>query len=165
MVSLKVNDVKTFMNKLLIQSVFDNFLVSEVEVVTSNKFTIDGFLQKSYYNSDELEALDGRVYSTWGELRPFVYQIIKGHRTPTSFRMILQLNRLNTEKVVLKGGVPLRVEDVGGLFLNIRFEQNSLVLVTGTSIKVFTLDKSLDQVWDKDMKVFLKYNEILVEEI
>lgn len=164
MISLKVADVKAFMNKLLLQSVFDNFLVSEVEVNTANKFSIQGDLNQSFFSSDELEALDGRTYSTWGELRPILYQIIKGNRTPLSFKMVFLLSKSNTENVLSKSGLPFKYEDIGGLFLNIRFDQNGLYLITGTSIKIFTLDKSLDQVWEKDLKTFLKYHEIPCEE-
>ena len=164
MISLKVVDVKAFMNKLLLQNVFDNFWVSEVEVNTSNKFTIQGDLNQGYFSSDELEALDQRTYSTWGELRPIIYQIIKGNRTPTSFKMVFLLSQKNTENVLSKSGLPYKYEDIGGLFLNIRFDQNGLYLITGTSIKLFTLDKSLDKVWEKDVKTFLKYHEIPCEE-
>lgn len=163
MVSLKVVDVKACMNKLLLQSVFDNFLVSEVEVNMANKYVIQGDINKSFLSNDEIEALDGREYSTWNELRPMVLQMMKGSRTPSSFKMVFVLSKSNTIHVLEKSGLPFRYEDIGGLFLNIRFDSNGLYFVTGTSIKVFTLDKSLDQVWDKDVKTFLKYHEIACE--
>lgn len=165
MISLKVADVKAFMNKLLLQNVFDNFLVSEVEVNTANKYTIVGDLNQGFFSNDEVEALDGRTNSTWGELRPVVFQIIKGNKTPLSFKMVFLLSKSNTVNVLTKSGLPLRPEDIGGLFLNIRFDQNGLYLITGTSMKVFTLDKSLDQVWDRDVKIFLKHHEIPCEEV
>lgn len=164
MISLKVADVKAFMNKLLLQNVFDNFLVSEVEVNMANKYTIQGEMNQSFYSNDEKELLDGRIYSTWGELKPMVLQMMKGNRTPLSFKMVFLLSKSNTIHVLEKSGLPFRYEDVGGLFLNLRFDSNGLYLITGTSLKVFTLDKSLDQVWEKDLKTFLKYHEIPCEE-
>ena len=163
MVSLKVVDVKACMNKLLLQNVFDNFLVSEVEVNMANRHVIQGELNKSFLCNDELEALNGRQYSTWSEIRPMVLQLMKGNRTPTSFKMVFILSKSNTEHVIEKNGLPFRYEDLGGLFLNIRFDSNGLYFITGTSIKVFTLDKTLDQVWDKDVRTFLKYHEIACE--
>lgn len=163
MVSLKVVDVKACMNKLLLQNVFDNFLVSEVEVNMANKYVIQGDINKSFLSNDEIEALDGREYSTWNELRPMVLQMMKGSRTPSSFKMVFVLSKSNTIHVLEKSGLAFRYEDIGGLFLNIRFDSNGLYFVTGTSIKVFTLDKTLDQVWDKDVKTFLKYHEIACE--
>lgn len=164
MISLKVADVKAFMNKLLLQNVFDNFLVSEVEVNMANKYTIQGEMNRSFFSNDELEVLDGRMYSTWGELRNMVLQMVKGNRTPLSFKMVFLLSKENTIHVLEKSGLPFRYEDIGGLFLNLRFDQNGLYLITGTSLKVFTLDKSLDQVWEKDVKTFLKYHDIPCEE-
>ena len=163
MVSLKVVDVKACMNKLLLQNVFDNFLVSEVEVNMANRHVIQGELNKSFLSNDELEALNGRQYSTWSEIRPMVLQLMNGNRTPTSFKMVFSLSKSNTEHVIEKNGLPFRYEDLGGLFLNIRFDSNGLYFITGTSIKVFTLDKTLDQVWDKDVRTFLKYHEIACE--
>lgn len=151
------------MNKLLLQNVFDNFLVSEVEVNMANRHVIQGELNKSFLSNDELEALNGRQYSTWSEIRPMVLQLMKGNRTPTSFKMVFILSKSNTEHVIEKNGLPFRYEDLGGLFLNIRFDSNGLYFITGTSIKVFTLDKTLDQVWDKDVRTFLKYHEIACE--
>lgn len=164
MISLKVEEVKTFMNKLLLQNVFDNFLVSEVEVNTANRFVIKGDLNKNFFSTDEIEILDGRNYSTWAELKPIIFQIIKGNRTPLSFKMVFLLSKSNTENVLAKSGLPYKYEDIGGFFLNIRFDQNGLYLITGTSMKIFTLDQSINQVWDKDVKTFIKHHEIAFEE-
>ena len=42
MISLKINDINNFMQKLLIGNAFDSFLLCEGEVDTSNTFTING---------------------------------------------------------------------------------------------------------------------------
>lgn len=165
MILLKVVDVKSCMGKLLLQTVFDNFLVSELEVNTSNRFRISGTLNESYYSLEELDILEGRKYSTWAELRPFVYQVIKGTKTPLSFKIVFILSKHNTESVLKKNGLPFRYEDIGGLFLNMRYDSNGLYFTTGTSLNVFTLDKTMDLVWEKDVKTFLKYHEIACEEV
>ena len=59
----------------------------------------------------------------------------------------------------------MKKEEINGLFMNLRYEKENLNIITGTSIKTFTLDKTLDQVWDGYVKDFLKYYEIAVEEI
>ena len=48
--------------------------------------------------------------------------------------------------------------------MNLRFEKNEVHLVTGLSMKVFTLDKTLEHAWDQDMKTFLRMHEIAWEE-
>lgn len=164
MISLKVLDVKTFMSNLLIQQVFDNFLLSELNIMTYNYFSISGRLNQEWYQTEELEELNGREYSLWSEIRPIAYGLIKGNRTPQSFKIVLLLSKENTLKILERNGSKFRQEDVNGLFLNIRYEQNMLHLITGVSVKTFTMDKSLEHEWDADVKTFLKHFEIAVEE-
>ena len=47
-------------------------------------------------------------------------------------------------------------EQVGGLYLNIRYEVQILRCVTGVSLNVFTLDKRIEQGWDGEVKQYLK---------
>ncbi len=164
MISLKIIDIKSFMSSLLIQNIFDNFFVSELYINTFNQFHITGKLNEEYYSSDELEILDGRKYSTWGEMKPIAYSLIKGNKLPLSIKIILLLSPSNTENVLLKSGAAISSDDINGLFLNIRFDKGNLNLVTGTSIKNFSLDKTLERAWDEDLKMFLKHYEIAAEE-
>jgi hypothetical protein len=164
MVSLKINDVKAFMSSLLVQNVFDNFLLSELHINTFNHFQITGTLNEDYYSMDELEILEGRKYSLWSEIKPIAYSLIKGNKLPLTIKMVLLLSPLNTEKVLKKSGVSLNLGDINGLFLNIRFEKESLNLITGISTKNFIMDKTLEHTWDDDLKLFLKHYEIAVEE-
>ncbi len=164
MVSLKILDVKTFMSSLLIQTTFDNFQLSELELATYNQFKIAGRLNKSWYSNEELEQLDGREYSKWSELKPVAFQLIKGNKTPSSFKIVFLLSRENIEKLLSKMGNTFSGEDIDNLFLNIRFEKDILTIITGTSMKTFSLNKSLEQEWDQNVKAFLKKNEIVFEE-
>lgn len=165
MVSLKIIDVKAFMSSLLVQNVFDNFLLSELQIHTFNHFQIAGNLNEDYYSKDELEILEGRKYSLWSEIKPIAYSLIKGNKLPLSIKIVLLLSPPNTEKVLKKSGVSMPVSDINGLFLNIRFDKGSLTLVTGISVKNFSMDKTLERTWDEDLKIFLKHYEIAVEEI
>ncbi len=164
MVSLKINDVKAFMSSLLVQNIFDNFLLSELHINTFNHFEITGALNEDYYSNDELEILDERKYSLWSEIKPIAYSLLKGNKLPLSIKIVLLLSPLNTEKVLKKSGVSLTSDDINGLFLNIRFDKGSLNLITGISTKNFSLDKTLEHTWDDDLKLFLKHYEIAVEE-
>lgn len=165
MVSLKLIDVKAFMSSLLIQSIFDNFLISEADIHTFHQVHIDGKLNRDFYNSDELELLGDRKYSLWSEIKPFVYSLVKGNKLPKAIKVVMLLSPVNTENVLKKSGLAFTPEEVNGLFLNIRYEKNVLTLTTGTSLKTFTLDKSLEHIWDSDLKLFLKHHEIPVEEM
>ncbi|WFR59568.1 DUF5721 family protein [Anaerocolumna sp. AGMB13025] len=164
MISLKIIDIKAFMSSLLVQTVFDNFLLSELHINTFNHFQIAGNLNEEYYSSEEREVLEGRKYSTWSEIKPIAYSLIKGNKLPLSIKIVLLLSPSNTEKVLTKSGAPFQTADINGLFLNIRFDKGNLYLITGTSVKSFSMDKTLERAWDDDLKVFLKHYEIAVEE-
>ena len=48
--------------------------------------------------------------------------------------------------------------DVQGLYLNFKYDGTTLSCTTGTSMNLFTLDKSLEQAWDKmAQRIFAKY--------
>lgn len=164
MISMKVLDVKTFMSSLLVHSVFDQFLLCELDITTFTHFHLSGNLNKEWYLTEEIESLEGRNYSLWSEIKPYAFQIMKGNKTPYSFKIVLQLGKENTQNIIEKNGLNYNLEEMNGLFLNIRYEQNILHLITGTSQKTFTLDKSVEHVWDVYVKSFLKQNNMEAEE-
>ena len=164
MKSLKIVDVKSFMSKLLIQNVFDAFLVSEVTIHTFQRFEMNGKLNRDYYSAEELETLGGRTHAKWGEVRPFAYQIVKGNKTPLSFQISLMLSQKAIDSVLTNQGVLMDSNEVTGLYFHLRYENNELHVVTGTGVKTFTLDKTLDYAWDEQAMKYLKNNEIAYEE-
>ena len=129
MIALQIQDVKDFMGKLLLQHTFDAFLVIEGSITTYNTFHIDGRLHPDYYTKEEQEALEThlRRFSLWKELRPFCLELIKGKRTPLSFRFTFQLSLENTAKLLTQTGSPFSPEQVNGLVLNLRYDENGLV--------------------------------------
>lgn len=162
---MQVEEVKDFMGKLLAGEVFDNFLLVEMDVVHYASVHLSGRRNRAWYDDAEWEALKETEYMTWREMRPAAYQIIRGHRTPLSMKGVLMLSKENTARILEKNKLSFSVEEVGGLFLNIRFEGGKLQLVTGVSLKGFVPDKSLERQWDQDMQVFLRHHEIAAEEI
>lgn len=163
MIALKIADIKTFMHKLLLAETFDRFLLLEGNITTFNTFHIDGSLQKSYYNQEEQELLGSRTLSYWGEVRPFCLTLIKGKRTPLSFRLTFQLNVSNTEKLLLQAGISIPADQVRGLLLNLRYDGQTLQCITGTSLAVFTMDKKTDHAWDDMVQKYLRQQEIPFE--
>ena len=57
MLALKITDIRDFTNKLFIGEVFDKFCLSEATVTTFNTFTIDGRLQKDFFDTDSMNRL------------------------------------------------------------------------------------------------------------
>jgi hypothetical protein len=162
MISVQIQDIKDFMNKLLLKQVFDGFLVVEGSVTTYNTFHMDGHLHPEFYSKEEQEELelDSRRFSRWQDLRPFCLELIRGKHTPLAFRFTLQLSERNTEKLLTQTGSTFTTGDVNGLVLNIRYDSTGLFCTTATSMSLFTLDKSLEQAWDQMVLKFLAQQEI-----
>ena len=90
--------------------------------------------------------------------------MIRGKRTPLNFKIVFQLSASNVEKLLMQSCVPLKAEDIYGLYLNCQFDGKQLLCTTGTSLKIFTLDKQLDRVWDEMIRKFFRKNQIVFEE-
>lgn len=163
MISLKIEEVKTFMAMLLTNSLFDEFVLKEMELQTFTSFHVSGQLHENFFSEEELEQRGRDVL--WGEIREIAFSIIRGNKSPLMMKIVLQLPSNQVGRLIdsLAGG-RLGLEDVGGLYINIRFEKNELHVITGTAIKTFTLDKTLDIEWDGWVKSFLKNKGILYEE-
>ncbi|NMB43759.1 MAG: hypothetical protein GX995_06480 [Clostridiales bacterium] len=165
MISVRVADVKTFMSELLVRDLFDHFLLSELEIVTSNHFKVSGKLYKEFYSSDELELMQVRDHSFWKEIKPIAFNIIKGSKMPLSMKLVLMLPPPSMQSIVERSNIGLSSSDINGMYLNFIFENGQLICTTGTSVKVFTLDKALDNIWDEMAVSFLKSKDIPVEEL
>ena len=158
MIALQIADTKDFTSKLFLQEVFDSFWVVEGAIRTHSTFLLDGHMNHEFYSSEELEEqqLKDQPFVCWRTLRPQCFDLIKGKKTPLSFKFSFRLSSSNTEKLLLQSGVPLSPADVAGLFLNIRFQEGKILLTTGTALRLFTTDKSLDYAWDAMIQRFLK---------
>lgn len=152
-------DTKKCMNQLLLGSVFDSFLFIEGEITTFNTFQIDGRLKKEFYHQNQDDSgIPDREYALWKEQRDFCFSIIKGKRTPLGFRIVLSLSAPNIAHLIAQEEVAFSAGDVQGLYLNFKYDGAQLVCTTGTSMNIFTLDKSLEQAWDKmAQRIFAKY--------
>ncbi|MDK2968182.1 MULTISPECIES: DUF5721 family protein [Lacrimispora] len=161
MIALNIEEMKPFTSKLFVGEVFDRFLIKEASITTFNTFTIDGAIRSGYYTEDEKEALNLGELSTWAMMKPFCFSLIKGKRLPKSFKIVMQLPKEDTERFLSERQISLHTSEVKGLYMNIRYEDDRLTCVTGSSVSVFTMDKTLDQEWDQEVKAFLKQNQIV----
>ena len=157
MIALQITHVKDFMSQLLLQDTFDHFLVSEASVTTFASFSIDGRVHPDFYGEEEAQALkhQGRTQVLWKDIRPFCYSIIKGRRPPLSFQFVFQLPHQELDLLLERSGLSFDPENIFGLFFNCKYQQGSLTVTTGSSLKVFTMDRSLDQAWDRMLQDFL----------
>lgn len=158
MISLKLTNRKMFMKHLLLTETFDHFLFIEGEITTFNTFTIDGYLHKDFFEEEPPLS-----FSFWKHLREFCFSIIKGKRTPLQFKFVFSLSPENIAKLISQNELNFHPQDVQGLYLNLRFNGTDLQCITGTSLKTFTLDKSLEQAWDKMVQKFFSQKGIEYE--
>jgi len=167
MIALQILDIKEFTKHLFIGNIFHSFLLSEATITTSHTTVIDGTLHKNFYTESEQQELKlgDRDFSTWEEVKPLCFSIIKGKHTPLYFKMVFHLTRDDIEKFLNASGIPMLPEDVFGLFLNITYDGSTMLCTTGTSIRTFTLDKTLDNSWDIWIMTFLKEHGIATEKI
>lgn len=167
MIALKLPGVRVFMNKLLCTETFDNFLLQEAIICGSIRYHIEGALHTDFYSKDELEQenLSGLSFIPYGKVRSQCYNLIKGKRTPSFFKFVLLLSPSNLEKTLQQTNSSLTIQDVNAAFINLKFQNDSLILTTGISYRTFSQDKLLDHEWDTLVKKFLKNHEIIFEEL
>ncbi|MBY0757959.1 MULTISPECIES: DUF5721 family protein [Sellimonas] len=157
-------NTKKCMSALLLSDAFDSFSFIEGEITTFCTFQIDGTYHPSFYG-DTAETPDERQIR-WKQIREYCFSLIKGKQTPLHFRLIFSLPPENIRKLLETEGLPLRPGDVKGLYLNFKYDGTKLVCTTGTSLNLFTMDKSLEHAWDRlvpkyFMKKRLEFEEIL----
>ena len=162
MISLKILEMNRFMGKLLKGENFDGFLLKEGFLRTSMEYRFQGRVFPEYFDTEEQEK-HTEDYTYWGELKPFVFELVKGKRTPLAFAFTLLLSKDTTTELLARRSVNVG-EDSPSLFLQIRFEHGAGRIITGTARNTFTPDKSLDEAWDTEVKQLLKAMELAVEE-
>lgn len=160
MIALSLTEVKECMSKLLLSETFDSFLFIEGEVTTFNTFSIDGYLHKEFF--PENEAPD-RTYTLWRDIREHCFSLIKGKRTPLSFKFVLGLSESNIEKLIQQQNLDFELEDVRGLYINLKYDGQKLQCITGTAMNLFSMDKTLEQAWDTMVQKFFTQKQIAFE--
>ncbi len=142
------SQVKDFMNKLLKESVFDDFQVRGIELTSYTRFEISGAVQKEYFEETGL-----RRYCTWEELRPVVFFLIKSYKRPKSLKIIFSLAGTDLEKIH---------PNATACFLNILYEGNQIQFTATATEKSFSMDKTVEIRWSEYIKEFFNKNNIFI---
>lgn len=154
MISVPITDVKNFMAHLLSKETFDLFYLVEASFKKEISYHIDGHLNNAFFDTDSQRP--EREYCLWKEVRPFAFSIIKGKRLPLGCKIVLALPKATVTFLIKESRCSFREEDIEGIYLNILYEPENLMITTGISYRTFSLDKSLEQDVDDHMKNFLK---------
>ncbi len=162
MIAAKVDDRRSFMNKLLNSECFDEFLLADAMLQTYNTFSIDGHVRREFYGEEAENHPES--FSSWKDIRPLCFQLIRGKHTPLSFRFVLQCKPEEVDRILAQNEIKLSAEDIAAFVLTIRFQENTVQLVTGASPRTFLMDKSYEAAWDREIREFLTKHEIDITE-
>lgn len=165
MIALKITGLGSFMSRLFSGNTFDSFLLSEGTLQTAVSWQLDGKLNKEFF---EKEVRDDPAqfpydYTAWSEVRPFLRDLIRGKRAPVAFQFIMHLKPEFMETLLEKEGDSDLKSSVGAFVLTIRYKNGEATLLTGISMKSFTLNKNAERLWDKTLRQFLQTKEISFE--
>ena len=167
MIALKITNVKQFMGKLLTSEEFDSFMLEEASISTYNTFMIDGHQNRDFYTTEEWEDKEMRPYdfTTWKQIRPICFSLIKGTHTPSAFKFILHLIPDYTASILKNGDTSVTPQQIKALVLTVKYDGTVLTLITGTSFHTFIMDKTVDVLWDNAIRQFLDKRGINYEEL
>ena len=149
--SIANDDLKNFMGKLLKEETFDTFEVRSAEISMHFNIEINGLLNKSLFPEGEIPE---RNYILWEEVRPLVFDFIKGKVRPKSIKIVLSLPPAEVEKLH---------KNASAYFINILFENDSIMITTAASEKVFSMDKSVISAFNDYVKDFFDKSGIVYE--
>lgn len=167
MKAYRIKDVKNFMAKLLGSDSFDSFLLAEGTITTYNTFLIDGHMVKEFFMGDvnDDNCLPPYEFSEWKTMRSLCFDLIKGKRTPVSFKLVLHLKPEIIHEILEKGESAVSASDVKAFVLNIKYDGSVLTCITATAFHSFLPDKTPDRQWDEYITLFLTSKAIDFEEV
>lgn len=164
MIACTIKDIKQFMHILLNTETFDKFSLEEGRIVTSYTTQLDGRTISEYYDGDENRPEHLPEFISWQQIRPMIFDLIKGRHTPVSFQFTLHADTGYMNRLIEKNELSVDISTVKCLLVNIRFEHGKLMCITGTAFTTFVMDRSLEKTWDSAFKKSLDTLHINFEE-
>ena len=153
--SIETENAKAYLNGLFTEERYDSFYLYEARIKAGLDYYISGKKNSAYYADAEENSEDGETeYILWKEIKQTVLSLMKGDRLPISVKLIFMFHRDNIKRLCEMNNLPVNENEIGGLFMNLSYEQEKLTITTGTSLKVFTMDKTLEQLWDATVEKF-----------
>lgn len=156
MQAFEIMDVKEFTKRLFVTDTFDDMFVVEAEFLTFIKYNINGKINKAYFDEENESE-----YCLWRNIRQICFEIIKGKRTPTAFKLVLKFSEKFTRDWV---GENTTKEVEADMYMNIRYMDKKLHLISSFSPKIFSVERDLENLFDKFVvEMFKKLNIALSE--
>jgi hypothetical protein len=159
LLTVSADDIKLFMNQLLKENLFDNFEVRGTDIVSFTHFNIsaqkisDTYVKEAADDSSDEAVLiaEKTKYCKWSEIKPYIFNIIKGNVRPKNIKIIFSLDSESALKLH---------DNAAAMYLNLNFNGETINFTTAVAQKRFALDKSLDAVWEEYVIAFFKENGV-----
>ncbi len=164
MKSFFIQDIRIFMQQLLTAGTFDTFEVVKAELRTWASFSVDGEIPVPLRKTDAAGGAAAERYVSWSRLRPHFLELIRGKDKPLSLHLVFRLADRNIPVFLRSSGLGLQPDEIAGLYLNVNYttenDREQVSCVTGLSLKIFTLDKSAEHIWDEMCEKLLRRSGI-----
>ena len=160
MLAFQFDEVKKFMSLLFQNNDFDFFLVKEASVQTAVSFSVNGRRNMAFYDDAEAESLPDQRFITWGELKPQIFQMIRGSKTPHFMALTFLLPQDMANELLVKSGAGIKPEQLSGAYINIRFQAGKLRLVTAVGFETFLQGKAFEHEFDRYITQFLNTGQV-----
>lgn len=146
MKNFEIEDTKEFIEGIKNNEKYDSFYLYEARIKGRLDYYVNGRQNREYFDTEVAEEVD--EYISWGEIKQSILALIQGDKPPLSFKIILMFNRDNIEKLIDMNKLGISSSEVSALMYNIYYEEGKLYVTTGTSLRIFTLDKTLETLWE-----------------
>lgn len=163
MIALHLIEIKDFMNKFLAGDLFNGFLLMEATIVNGITYSIDGRLHKEATEEQKSQSPDGMVYME--NIRPILFQMVKGTQTPSYMKFILALSGKQLTQLFEGINTSTNIDDVRNLCLNLTYQNGQILCTSGVSYRSFLKDITLEREWDRVLSLYLKKHQIFYESL
>lgn len=150
----EIKDIKTFLNGLFKDERYESFYLFSIKLEAAVSYEIDGKINKAFFSEDELSQLNNMEYICWKDVKKTVLDYLNKGKLPVKMKLILMFNKDNVNRLIEMNNIPIHPDNVRALFMNVIYSDNRLSITTGTSLNVFTMDKTLEELWDKTVEKY-----------
>lgn len=142
-------DTKSFMKSLLLSKDFDTFVLVEAIINANIRTIFEGTLNKDFQTDQD------EKFIAFSEVKPLIVSLIKGKKTPAFLKIVLAISNSDMKTFVEENEESFHSSYPSALFLNIRFENGSLSVTSGSGTTDFDKEKMVDKTWDSYLRKFL----------
>ncbi|MBE5922134.1 MAG: hypothetical protein E7269_05220 [Lachnospiraceae bacterium] len=148
MILQTITDTKQLMSDLLIKDTFHDFLVREVTIVTYCTLHLDGTMLADFYDNGEYEELGFPECASWDKLKPLCFSFIKGKKLPLKMQLVFHAPQSIVDALLAGEAAGFAADDIHSLTFTVKYEKGKATVLSGLSLKIFTIDQTLAHAWD-----------------